>query len=169
MKRQLPIIPISDRLSIASFVLLGDCELTCAAAKELAPLLPECDWLVTAEAKGIPLAHELCRVLGMERYIVARKSVKSYMTNVSRITVNSITTQKEQVLCLDGPDADRVRGKRVLLVDDVISTGESIRAIRELVEQTGGEVVGEVSILTEGKPEDHKGVITLGNIPLFTR
>ena len=165
--RRLPIIQIAEDLAIASFVLLGDCEMAHAAAQELKNLIPQADWLITAEAKGIALAQELAVALGMPRYVVARKSVKSYMENVTQVTVNSITTQKEQTLCLDGLDAERIRGKRVLLVDDVISTGESVRAIRALAEKAGAIVVGEVCILTEGDPEDHKDVIRLGNIPLF--
>lgn len=103
----------------------------------------------------------------MSRYIVARKSIKPYMEHPMDVTVNSITTQKEQHLCLDGQDAEKIRGRRVLLVDDVISTGESIEAIRTLVEKAGGNVVGKVCILTEGDPEKHKGIIRLGNLPLF--
>lgn len=167
VKRRLPIVQISDRLAVASFVMLGDCEVVCAAAQALKDMVPEADWLVTAEAKGIPLAHELARRLGMSRYIVARKSIKPYMEHPMDVTVNSITTQKEQHLCLDGQDAEKIRGRRVLLVDDVISTGESIEAIRTLVEKAGGNVVGKVCILTEGDPEKHKGIIRLGNLPLF--
>ncbi|WP_130863439.1 phosphoribosyltransferase family protein [Bacilliculturomica massiliensis] len=169
VKRELPVVALNESLSVASFVILGDCELVCAAAKELSGMVPEADWIVTAEAKGIPLAHELARCLNMKRYIVARKSVKPYMRDPLEISVNSITTQKEQKLCLDGADAAAVCGKRVLLVDDVISTGESIEAISMLVKQAGGQVVGKVSILTEGDPGQHTDVIALGNLPLFHR
>lgn len=167
VERQLPLVALNDSLSVASFVILGDCELVCAAASQLAERAPQADWIVTAEAKGIPLAHELARCLGMKHYIVARKSIKPYMEDPITIQVNSITTQKEQTLCLDGVDAHRIRGKRVLLADDVISTGESIEAIQKLVEKAGGQVVAKVSILTEGDPEKHKDVIALGNLPLF--
>lgn len=167
IKRELPVIALNDSLAVASFVILGDCELVCEAAKELSKRLPEADWIVTAEAKGIPLAHELSRLLGMPRYIVARKSIKPYMSEPLTITVNSITTQKEQTLCLNGVDAEAISGKRVLLVDDVISTGESVEAIQSLVEKAGGKVVGRAAILTEGDPESHRNVISLGNLPLF--
>lgn len=167
VRRQLPVIPLNESLAVASFVILGDCELVCAAAEELKDKVPEADWIVTAEAKGIPLAHELARLLGMARYIVARKSLKPYMKDPLTIRVNSITTQKEQTLCLDGADAKAIEGKRVLLVDDVISTGESIEAIRQLVEKAGGRVMGKVAILTEGTPQQHEDVISLGNLPLF--
>ena len=167
VKRRLPVVQISDELAVASFVMLGDCEMVCAAAKQLYGMVPEADWIVTAEAKGIPLAHELSRLLGMKRYIVARKSIKPYMEHPMDVTVHSITTQKEQHLCLDGQDAEQIQGRRVLLVDDVISTGESIEAIRVLVEKAGGIVVGKVCILTEGDPARHNAVISLVNIPLF--
>lgn len=169
VERQLPVVELNESLAVASFVILGDCELVCAASKELASMTPEADWIVTAEAKGIPLAHELARLLHMQRYIVARKSIKPYMKEPLTITVNSITTQKEQHLVLDGADGEAICQKRVLLVDDVISTGESIEAIRMLVEKAGGQVVGKVSILTEGDPEKHREVIALGNLPLFPR
>ena len=167
IRRRLPIVQISDKLAVASFVMLGDCELVCAAAAELKNKVPEADWIVTAEAKGIPLAHELAHCLGMSRYIVARKSVKPYMEHPLAVSVNSITTQKEQRLCLDGVDAEHIKGRRCLLVDDVISTGESINAIQKLVEEAGGEIVGKVCIMTEGDPEKHRGEIALGNLPLF--
>ena len=133
--RQLPIIPISPELAIASFVILGDCELVTAAAPLLAQKLPKVDYLVTAEAKGIPLVHEVSRLLGLPYYIVARKSVKPYMAEPLVDEVVSITTQKAQTLCLDGKDALAVKGRRVAIVDDVISTGESLSAIERLLEK----------------------------------
>ena len=135
--RQLPIIQIAPNLAIASFVILGDCELVTAAAPLLAEKLPQVDYLVTAEAKGIPLVQELSRLLGLPYYIVARKSVKPYMEQPLVDEVNSITTQKTQTLCLDGKDALAIRGKRVALVDDVISTGESLQAIERLAQKAG--------------------------------
>lgn len=165
--RDLPIIKLTDSLSIASFVILGDAELVCEASKELADKVPKCDYLVTAEAKGIPLTHELAKILGMKRYIVARKSVKAYMDSPISIDVNSITTQKEQTLCLNRVDADKISGKKVVLIDDVISTGDSIDALKLLCEKAGSEIVGKVCILTEGSPDAHKDVISLGNLPLF--
>ena len=167
VERELPIIQISDHLAIASFVILGDAEIVSASAAELAKQVPECDWIVTAEAKGIPFAHELAKNLGMKNYIVARKSVKAYMEDPLKIAVNSITTQKEQTLCLNRVDADRIRGKRVVLADDVISTGESVEALRALCEKAGAQIVGKVCIVTEGVPGSHKDVLALGNLPLF--
>ncbi len=167
LKRRLPILPISDKMAIAAFVILGDCEMPCAAAKALKDQVPAVDWIVTAETKGIPLAHELARQLGMSSYITARKRTKLYMQDPISVTVTSITTEGEQQLWLDGADAEKIRGKRVLLVDDVISTGESIAAIRALTEKAGGIVAGTACILTEGDPKDHEDVICLGNLPLF--
>lgn len=167
VERHLPVVALNESLSVASFVILGDCELVCAAAQRLADLVPKADLIVTAEAKGIPLAHELARLLGMKGYIVARKSVKPYMNDPLTIRVKSITTQREQTLCLDREDAEALKGKSVLLVDDVISTGESIEAIRQLTEMAGGHVKAKVSIMTEGTPEQHSDVICLGNLPLF--
>ena len=169
VKRQLPIIALNDELSIASFVILGDCQLVCQAAKALAPKIPQVDWLVTAEAKGIPLAHQLASEMGMERYIVVRKSVKPYMVEPLVDEVVSITTQKKQILCLDQEDAKVLAGKKVALVDDVVSTGESIAAIARLVEKAGGQVVAKVAIVTEGEEEHHKDVIALGKLPLFKK
>ncbi len=165
--RDLPIVRLSDNLSVASFVILGDCEVVVAAAEAIKDRLPEVDYLVTAEAKGISFAHELSRVLGHPRYIVARKSVKGYMVHPLVVDVTSITTHGSQMLCLDETDAGMIRGKRVLLVDDVISTGASIEAIKKLAEEAGAIVAGKAAILTEGDPEAHKDVIALGNLPLF--
>lgn len=168
VERDLPLIKINEEMSIASFVILGDCEVVVAAAEALKEKLPETDFLMTAEAKGISLTHELAKVMGFSKYIVARKSVKAYMKNPLVVDVSSITTEGEQMLCLDGSDADVIKGKKVVLIDDVISTGASIKAIRELAERAGAEVVGEAAILTEGDLKNHGDVISLGNIPLFT-
>ncbi len=165
--RQLPIIPISDKLAIASFVILGDCELVTAAAPELAKKLPEVDYLVTAEAKGIPLVQELCRLMGYPYYIVARKSVKSYMARPLVDEVNSITTAKTQTLCLDGKDALAIKGKRVAIVDDVISSGESLLAIERLVEKAGAQVVARAAILAEGEAARRDDILFLEPLPLF--
>ena len=165
--RNLPIIRISDDLAIASFVILGDCELVTKAAPLLAERLPQVDYIVTAEAKGIPLAHEMARVMGAPRYIVARKSVKPYMAHPLIERVDSITTQAEQALCLDGGDAALIRGKRVALVDDVISTGESIAAVERLAIEAGAEVVARVAILAEGDAAQRDDIIYLEQLPLF--
>lgn len=165
--RELPIVKLDDEVSIASFVILGDCEIVVAAAEALRKKLPKADFLMTAEAKGISLTHELSRIMGFPRYIVARKSIKGYMEDPFTVKVSSITTKKEQTLCLDGNDAKRIKGKKIIIVDDVISTGESVKAIRKLAQSAGAQVIAEAAILTEGDPKDHQNVISLGNIPLF--
>ena len=165
--RQLPIIPISPELAIASFVILGDCELVTAAAPLLAQRLPEIDYVVTAEAKGIPLANEVSRLLGLPYYIVARKSIKPYMKAPLTDEVNSITTQKTQALCLDGKDALAIKGKRVAIVDDVISTGESLSAVERLVEKAGAAVAARAAILAEGDAAKRDDILFLEELPLF--
>ena len=165
--RNLPIIQISDKLAIASFVILGDCELVTKAAPLLAERLPKVDYLVTAEAKGIPLVQELSRLLELPYYIVARKSVKPYMEHPLTDEVVSITTQKKQTLCLDGKDAMLLSGKKVAIVDDVISTGESLQAIERLVEKAGAEICAKAAILAEGDAADRKDIIFLEKLPLF--
>lgn len=167
VKRELPIIQISDDLSIASFVILGDTEIVCASAKEIVKKLPVVDVLVTAEAKGIPLAFEISRLLKMKKYIVARKSIKPYMNSPIIDEVVSITTQKEQMLVLDQQDALEIKGKRVALIDDVISTGESLSAIERLVESVGGIVVVKAAILAEGDAANRNDIIFLEKLPLF--
>ena len=148
--RKLPIFRISDQMSIASFVLLGDAELVVKAAAKLVEKIPEVDYLITAEAKGIPLVQEMARLLNMKRYFVARKSVKPYMQDPFVTEVYSITTQKKQILCLDREESEMIRGKKILIVDDVISTGESLKAMETLVEKAGGVVAGKAAILAEG-------------------
>lgn len=165
--RKLPIIKISDNLSIASFVILGDTEIVCAAAPEIVKRLPEVDILVTAEAKGIPLTFEISRLLNMKNYIVARKSIKPYMDSPIIDEVVSITTQKKQILVLDEQDAAFIKGKRVAIIDDVISTGESIQAIERLVEAAGGIITAKAAILAEGDAADRDDIIFLKHLPLF--
>ena len=167
LKRNLPICPVNDKLSIGAFVIFGDCELTTAAAKELIKLAPEYDYLITAEAKGIPLAHEMARLNGDKKYMLARKGAKLYMTEVFSIEVNSITTSKKQMLYLDKQDAELMKGKRVLIVDDVISTGESLHALEELVKKAGGNIVGKMAILAEGDAIERDDIIYLEELPLF--
>lgn len=167
LTRQLPIMQISDTLCIASFVILGDCELVTKAAPLLEKKLPEVDYIVTAEAKGIPLVNELCRLRGLPYYIVARKSVKPYMSHPITDEVVSITTQKAQTLCLDGKDAMLLKGKRVAIVDDVISTGESLLAIERLVEKAGGNIVARAAILAEGDAAKRDDILFLEPLPLF--
>ena len=165
--RQLPIIQIAPDLAIASLVILGDCELVTAAAPLLAQRLPEIDYVVTAEAKGIPLANEVSRLLGLPYYIVARKSIKPYMKAPLTDEVNSITTQKTQALCLDGKDALAIKGKRVAIVDDVISTGESLSAVERLVEKAGAAVAARAAILAEGDAAKRDDILFLEELPLF--
>ena len=167
LKRDLPICPVNENLYIAGFVIFGDPELTECCARELLKKAPEYDYIITAEAKGIPLAHEMARQAGDERYILARKGPKLYMQDIVSVSVNSITTAKEQKLYLDGADAKRLRGKRVLIVDDVISTGESLKALEALVEKAGGEICGRMAILAEGDAIDRKDIIYLEPLPLF--
>lgn len=167
VKRELPIIKIKEDLSIASFVILGDTELVCAAAEEIVKKLPELDILVTAEAKGIPLTFEISRLLKMKKYIVARKSVKPYMDSPIIDEVVSITTQKKQLLVLDEQDVLFIKGKRVAIIDDVISTGESIKAIERLVESAGGIIAAKAAILAEGDAAKRNDIIFLEMLPLF--
>lgn len=167
VKRDLPVIKIKEDLSIASFVILGDTELVCAAAEEIVKKLPEVDILVTAEAKGIPLTFEISRLLKMKKYIVARKSVKPYMDSPIIDEVVSITTQKKQLLVLDEQDALYIKGKRVAVIDDVISTGESIKAIERLVESAGGIIAAKAAILAEGDAAKRNDIIFLEMLPLF--
>ncbi len=167
LERQLPLCPISDKLMIGAFVIFGDPELTVAAAAELNRRAPEHDVLITAESKGIPLVHEMARQEGNSRYLLARKAAKLYMKDVFSVEVNSITTAKKQTLCIDGEDAAYMKGKRVVIVDDVISTGESLKALEALVERAGGIVVGRMAILAEGDATKRDDIIYLEKLPLF--
>ena len=167
LERDLPICPVSDTLSIAGFVIFGDQELTVACARDLLKKAPEYDYLITAEAKGIPLAHEMARQHGDKKYILARKGPKIYMRDVFSVTVNSITTAKEQKLYLDGNDAKLMQGKKILIVDDVISTGESLKALETLVEKAGGIICGRMAILAEGDAQSREDLIYLEKLPLF--
>ena len=167
LQRDLPICPLNENLSIAGFVIFGDQELTVACARELLKRAPEYDYIITAEAKGIPLAHEMARQAGDKKYILARKGPKLYMRDIFSVTVNSITTAKEQKLYLDGADAALMKGKKILVVDDVISTGESLRALEALVEKAGGEICGRMAILAEGDAQDREDLIYLEKLPLF--
>ena len=167
LERDLPICPVNDKLYIAGFVIFGDPELTEACARELLARAPEYDYIITAEAKGIPLAHEMARQAGDAKYILARKAPKLYMTEVFQSSVKSITTAKEQTLYLDGADARLMEGKKILLVDDVISTGESLKALEVLVEKAGGIICGRMAILAEGDAQDREDLVYLEKLPLF--
>jgi len=166
-ERKLPICPLNDKLSIGAFVIFGDPELTTAVSKALLDKAPEYDYLISAEAKGIPLVHEMARLAGNQKYFLARKAPKLYMTGVFEVTVRSITTAKEQKLYLDTADAELMKGKRILIVDDVISTGESLRAIEELIARAGGEICGRMTILAEGDAIDRDDIVYLEPLPLF--
>ena len=167
LDRELPICRVTDSLYIAGFVIFGDQELTVACARELLKRAPEYDYIITAEAKGIPLAHEMARQAGDAKYILARKGPKLYMRDIFSVTVNSITTAKEQKLYLDGSDAALMKGKKILIVDDVISTGESLKALEALVEKAGGEICGRMAILAEGDAQERPDLIYLEKLPLF--
>lgn len=167
LERDLPICPLNDSLSIAGFVIFGDPELTVACARDLLAKAPKYDYIITAEAKGIPLAHEMARQAGAVKYILARKGPKLYMRDIFSVSVRSITTAKEQHLYLDGADAALMKGKRILVVDDVISTGESLAALEALVEKAGGIICGRMAILAEGDAQERPDIIYLEKLPLF--
>ena len=167
LERDLPICKVTDSLYIAGFVIFGDQELTVACARELLKKAPPHDYIITAEAKGIPLAHEMARQTNSPKYFLARKGPKLYMTGVFESSVKSITTAKEQKLYLDTADAELMKGKRILIVDDVISTGESLKAVEKLVEEAGGIIVGRMAILAEGDAKDRKDILFLEPLPLF--
>ena len=167
LTRELPIIKISYDLSIASFVILGDTEIVRKTAPIIAKKLPEVDFIVTAEAKGIPLAYEISRILNLNEYVVARKSIKAYMEEPIEVEINSITTTNSQKLYLNNQDAKKIKGKRIALVDDVISTGQSLKALERLVEKAGGKVLAKAAILAEGDAKDRKDIVFLEALPTF--
>lgn len=167
LERNLPIIKIKKDLAIASFVILGDTELIQIAAKELIKKLDNVDVIVTAEAKGIPLAYEISKLLGMKEFIVARKSIKTYMNNPLIEDVQSITTKEKQFLCLDEVEAKKIKGKNIALIDDVISTGESLKTLESLVEKAGGNIKKRVAILAEGDASNREDIIFIQRLPLF--
>lgn len=168
LDRELKFCPLNDKLSIAAFVMFGDVELTEKCAAALLEKAPAFDVMITAESKGIPLVYEMARQAGQNRWVLARKGVKLYMSNVLRHEVKSITTANAQVLYLDGDDVEYMRGKRVLIVDDVISTGESLSALEGLVQDAGGNIVGKMAVLAEGDAAQRDDIIFLEYLPLFT-
>jgi len=168
-ERDLPLCPLNDELMIAGFVIFGDPELTTACAKELLAKAPAYDYIITAESKGIPLVHEMARLAGNQPYFLARKAPKLYMTGVMEVNVRSITTAKEQKLYLDTADAARMKGKRILIVDDVVSLGDSLRALETLVTQAGGIICGKMTILAEGDACKRDDLIYLERLPLFDK
>ena len=167
LPRSLPLCAVSDDLYIAAFIIFGDVEITVASADALLKKAPAFDILVTAEAKSIPLIHEMARQSGHNNYIVARKGPKVYMTDAVTVEVNSITTAHTQTLSIGAEDASLLSGKRVLIIDDVISTGESLAALEALVEKVGGNIVGKMAILAEGNAANREDIIFLEKLPLF--
>ena len=168
LTRELPLCPLNDELSIGAFVMFGDVELTVHCAAELLKIAPEYDYIIAPEAKAIPLAYEMARQSGENRYFVARKKAKAYMQGVFSVEVQSITTAGTQTLVIDAEDAAAIKGKRVIIVDDVISTGESLRAMEVLCEKAGAEVVGKMAVLAEGDAAKREDIIVLAPLPLFT-
>ncbi len=166
LDRKLPLCKLNDNLMIAGFVMFGDPEITVAAAEELLKKAPEFDYIITPEAKSIPLAHEMSRQSG-KKYFVARKKAKAYMTGVLDVTVNSITTEGEQHLFLDTAEAEEMKGKKVIIVDDVVSTGESLKSMEKLLSMTGAVHAGSLFVLAEGDAADRDDVIFLERLPLF--
>ena len=169
LTRDLPLCPLNDSLMIAAFVIFGDVELTCACAKALLEKTPEFDYMVAPEAKSIPLIHEMARQSGRNDYFLVRKAPKLYMNGVFEVEDRSITTQGGQKLYMDGADAKKMKGKRILILDDVISTGGSLAAVENLVNQAGGIVVGRMAILAEGDAADRDDIIFLEKLPLFDK
>ena len=169
VKRDLRLFSVNENLKIAAFILFGDVEVTVACAKGLLDIAPEFDILVTAEAKSIPLIHEMARQSGNNDYVIARKAPKVYMENILKVSVNSITTKKEQTLYIGDTEVSKMKGKRCLIIDDVISTGESLRAIEELVHEAGGIVAGKLAVLAEGDAAKRSDIKVLGNLPVFNK
>lgn len=166
LTRNLPIVRIGEKLSIAVLIMLTDVELTVNCARELLKLTPEFDVIITAEAKGIPLAYEMARQSGTD-YVVARKNHKLYMTAPIEVTVQSITNSNLQKLYLDYDDVAKLNGKKVLIADDVISNGGSVGALEEMVALSNGTVVAKAAALAEGAACERGDIIYLDEIPLF--
>ena len=169
VKRELPLCPVNESLYIGAFVIFGDVELTVACAKALLDIAPEYDYLITAESKGIPLGYEMARQHGDAKWLLARKGEKVYMQNTFSVEVKSITTNHVQKLYLDGNDAALMKGKRILIVDDVVSLGDSMNALETLVQAAGGIVCGRATILAEGDAADRTDLVYLEKLPLFTK
>ena len=169
LHRELPICKVTDDLYIGAFICFGDAELTVACARDLLKLVEneEYDYLFTAEAKSIPLIHEMARQSGAKKYFIARKGPKAYMPDPIHVEDRSITTAGVQKLYLGRDDADMIRGKRIVLMDDVISTGGSLHAMEELVKLAGGIVVDRIAVLAEGGAADRKDIKYLNVLPVF--
>ncbi len=167
LKRELELFKVAEDFYIAGFVMFGDVEVTKHAAAELLKKAPEFDVMITAESKGIPLLYEMARQSGNNYYIVARKGPKVYMKDVITTEVDSITTQHTQILCIGSDEAEAMRGKRILVVDDVISTGESLKALETLINQVGGNIVGKMAVLAEGDAIGREDLTYLAPLPVF--
>lgn len=166
LERELPVCPLNESVSIAGFIIFGDVELTVAAASELLKKLPEFDYIVTPEAKSIPLAYEMSRQSG-KKYFVVRKKEKLYMQNPVSVSVKSITTATEQKLILDGADGEQIRGKKIVILDDVISTGKSLESVEELVNKFDVDIVAKAAVLAEGDAADRTDIVFLEKLPLI--
>ncbi len=169
VERSLPLCRINDDLYIAAFIMFGDVEITKACATELLKIVPEYDIMLTAECKSIPLIYEMARQSGADNYIIARKGPKLYMKDILTTDVDSITTEHKQTLCIGRDEINALKGKKVLIVDDVISTGESLSALENLVNKVGGEIVGKAAVLAEGDAKDRKDIIFLEPLPVFDK
>ena len=167
LKRQLPLCKVTDDLYIGAFIMFSDVEITKACAAELLKRAPEFDVLVTAEAKGIPLCYEMARQAGTDNYVIARKGPKLNMENLLTTEVDSITTDHIQMLCIGQREIDMIKGKRVLLVDDVISTGESLRSLENLMNRAGANIVGRMTVLAEGDALKRDDITYLQVLPVF--
>ena len=167
LDRELPLCKVSDDLYIGAFIMFSDVDITVATAKELLAKAPEFDVLVTAEAKGIPLCYEMARQAGTNDFVIARKGPKLYMNNILTTEVDSITTDHIQTLCIGDKEVGLIKGRRVLIVDDVISTGESLKSIENLVNRAGGNIVGKMAVLAEGDAADRDDIVFLEKLPLF--
>lgn len=168
-KRDLPLCKLNDDLMIAGFTPFGDVELTCACAAALLEKAPDYDYLIAPEAKAIPIIHEMARQSGRNTYLLVRKAPKLYMDGVFEAEVRSITTQGVQKLYMDGADAAKIKGKRIIIIDDVISTGESLNAVEQLVKKAGGTVVARMAVLAEGDAIGREDIIYLEPLPLFDK
>lgn len=166
VKKKLPLCPINENLDIAGFVIFGETEMTVNAVGEILKKAPEFDCILTAEAKGIPLGYEMSRQSG-KKYFVARKGAKLYMQELFKVEVQSITTENRQTLYLDKAEADEMKGKRILILDDVISTGESLKALEILCDKIGANVVARAAVLAEGDASKRDDIIFLEELPLF--
>ncbi len=167
MKRELKLFKVADDLQIAAFILYGDVAITKHAAEKLLSKAPDFDIIMTAASKSIPLVYEMTAMAGKEEYVVALKGRKVYMGTPLETAVHSITTRAEQTICIGEDDAAKLRGRKVLIVDDVISTGESLKAIETLAEKAGGIIVGRMAVLAEGEAYDRTDITVLGKLPLF--